>query len=61
MRWIVLELLDRRQEKRDEVLVHWACSWITREECKNCSRARQDASFTNLVRFSDVHLLDCLH
>ena len=26
-------MLDRRQNgERDEVLVHWACSWITRED-----------------------------
>ncbi len=33
MRWVVLELLYRRQEgERDEVLVHWACSWLTRAD-----------------------------
>jgi hypothetical protein len=33
MRWDVLEVLDRRQNgESDEVLVHWACSWITRED-----------------------------
>jgi hypothetical protein len=33
MRWVVLELVCRRQEGgRDEVLVHWACSWLTRAD-----------------------------
>ena len=36
MRWIVLELLDRHQvDERDEVLVHWACSWITQEDYRS--------------------------
>ncbi len=33
MRWNALEVIDRRQvEGRDEALVNWACSWITRAD-----------------------------
>jgi hypothetical protein len=33
MRWVVQEILDRRQlDGRDEVLVQWACTWISRED-----------------------------
>ena len=31
--WEVLQLLDRRlRDGRDEVLVHWACSWLKRAD-----------------------------
>jgi hypothetical protein len=31
--WEVMQLLDRRlRDGRDEVLVHWACSWLKRAD-----------------------------